>query len=101
MIGTHTHVPTADLQILPGGTGFLSDCGMCGDYDSCIGMEDESPIKRFTSKVNAYAKMVPALKEATVCGVVIDIKDDGLCRDMHTIRVGGSLLEQRDFNLIP
>jgi metallophosphoesterase (TIGR00282 family) len=98
IIGTHTHVPTADLQILQKGTGFLSDCGMCGDYDSCIGMDDESPIKRFTSKVDAYAKMVPARKEATVCGVVVDINGNGLCSDIQTIRVSGFLKEQKDYN---
>ena len=97
LIGTHTHVPTADLQILPKGTGYLSDCGMCGDYNSCIGMHDEAPIKRFTSKVNAYARMSPALGEATVCGVVMDLDDStGLCKEIQTIRVGGFLKEQKD-----
>ncbi|MDR1365391.1 MAG: YmdB family metallophosphoesterase [Holosporales bacterium] len=96
LIGTHTHAPTADLQILSRGTGFLSDCGMCGDYDSCIGMDDESPIKRFTSKVDAYAKMIPAQKEATVCGVVVDVGNNGLCSNIQTIRVGGFLKEQKD-----
>lgn len=96
-VGTHTHVPTADLQILPKGTGYLSDCGMCGDYDSCIGMKPESSIMRFTSKVHAYAKMVPAEKEATICGVVMDLCDaTGLCANLQTIRVGGCLKEQKD-----
>lgn len=96
-VGTHTHAPTADLQILPKGTGYLSDCGMCGDYDSCIGMKDDSPILRFTSKIHAYAKMTPALKEATVCGVVMDLDDStGLCSNIQTIRVGGFLKEQKD-----
>ena len=97
LVGTHTHVPTADAQILPKGTGYLSDCGMCGDYNSCIGMHDEAPIKRFTSKVDAYARMTPALGEATVCGVVLDLDDDtGLCQRIHTLRVGGFLQEQKD-----
>lgn len=96
-VGTHTHVPTADLQILPKGTGYLSDCGMCGDYDSCIGMKDDSPIMRFTSKVHAFAKMSPAVKEATVCGVVMDLDDStGLCSNIQTIRMGGFLKEQKD-----
>ncbi|MDR0942856.1 MAG: TIGR00282 family metallophosphoesterase [Holosporales bacterium] len=98
IIGTHTHVPTVDLQILQNGTGFLSDCGMCGDYDSCIGMDDKAPIRRFLSKVDAHAKMTPALKEATVCGVVVDINENGLCKDIQTIRVGGFLKEQKDYN---
>jgi metallophosphoesterase (TIGR00282 family) len=95
-VGTHTHVPTADSQILPNGTGYLSDCGMCGDYDSCIGMDDDASIKRFTSKVHAYAKMIPSQKEATVCGVVMDIDSKGLCENIQTIRVGGFLKEQKD-----
>lgn len=97
LVGTHTHVPTADLQILRNGTGYLSDCGMCGDYDSCIGMESEAPIMRFTSKIHAFAKMTPALKEATVCGVVMDLDDStGLCSKIQTIRIGGFLKEQKD-----
>lgn len=96
IVGTHTHVPTADLQILPKGTGYLSDCGMCGDYNSVIGMEETAPIKRFTEKINAFARMSPATKEATVCGVVMDIDNKGLCYDIQTIRVGGFLKEQKD-----
>lgn len=97
LVGTHTHVPTADLQILRNGTGYLSDCGMCGDYDSCIGMESGAPIMRFTSKIHAFAKMTPALKEATVCGVVMDLDDStGLCSKIQTIRIGGFLKEQKD-----
>lgn len=95
--GTHTHVPTADLQILPKGTGYLTDCGMCGDYDSVIGMEEVAPIKRFTQKLSAFARMSPAIKEATVCGVVMDINEMGLCVNIQTIRVGGYLKEQKDF----
>ncbi|MDR3030848.1 MAG: TIGR00282 family metallophosphoesterase [Holosporales bacterium] len=96
LVGTHTHVPTADLQILNKGTGFLSDCGMCGDYDSVIGMEEDAPIKRFTQKIYARAKMVPATKTPTVCGVVLNIGENGLCCDIQTIRVGGFLREQKD-----
>ncbi len=97
IVGTHTHVPTADPQIFNGGTGFLSDCGMCGDYDSVIGMEEEAPIKRFTQKTGAYARMSPATKPATICGVVMDINEKGFCCEIQTIRVGGSLREQKDF----
>ncbi|MBQ8651407.1 MAG: TIGR00282 family metallophosphoesterase [Alphaproteobacteria bacterium] len=96
LVGTHTHVPTADAQILQKGTGYLTDCGMCGDYDSCIGMHEESPIKRFTSKVDAYARMRPAEKEATVCGVLIDVNQNGLCDHIETIRSGGFLKEQQN-----
>jgi calcineurin-like phosphoesterase len=96
IVGSHTHVPTADPQVLRKGTGFLSDCGMCGDYDSVIGMEDDTAIKRFISKMHSYAKMQPASGGATVCGVVADINPSGLCSDIQTIRIGGSLLEQKD-----
>ncbi|MDR0695679.1 MAG: TIGR00282 family metallophosphoesterase [Holosporales bacterium] len=92
IVGTHTHVPTADARILNGGTGFLTDCGMCGDYDSCIGMEDDAPIKRFISKVNAYARFSPAQNEATVCGVIIDIGDDGLCVKIEQV-IGGCVFK--------
>lgn len=100
LVGTHTHVPTADLSILRNGTGYLSDCGMCGDYDSCIGMDEKSPILRFTSKIHSNARMVPAMKEATVCAVVMDLDDaTGLCLDLQTIRVGGFLKEQKDCDI--
>lgn len=95
LVGTHTHIPTADAQILKKGTGYLTDTGMCGDYDSCIGMNEDAPIKRFVSKLDAYARMVPAIGEATVCGVVLDLDDNtGACKDIQTIRSGGVLKEQ-------
>ncbi|GHT88609.1 metallophosphoesterase [Alphaproteobacteria bacterium] len=96
IIGTHTHVPTADPQIFKHGTGFLSDCGMCGDYNTVIGMDEEASIKRFIYKIHARAKMIPGINEATVCGVVLDIGQNGLCKDIQTIRVGGFLKEQKD-----
>lgn len=97
-VGTHTHIPTADAQILTKGTGYLTDAGMCGDYDSCIGMDDKSPIKRFTSKLDSAARMIPSMKEATVCGVVFELDDQsGLCKDIRTIRSGGFLKEQQEF----
>ncbi len=98
LVGTHTHIPTADAQILSKGTGYLTDAGMCGDFDSCIGMEVNEPIKRFISKIDAGARFSPASKEATVCGVVMDLDDNtGLCKNITTIRYGGFLKEQQDF----
>ncbi len=96
LYGTHTHVPTADAQILPRGTGFLTDCGMCGDYNSVIGMEATIPVLRFTEKVNAHARLTPAsnINSATVCGVVFKIEDDGRCSNVQTIRVGGDYLKE-------
>ncbi len=101
MFGTHTHVPTADAQILDNGTGFISDCGMCGDYNSVIGMEANSPILRFTSKINSHIKLTPATNRnsACVCGVVFEINRNGKCININTIRSGGIFLrEQRKFN---
>ena len=91
VFGTHTHVPTADHQILPGGTGYMSDVGMCGDYDSVIGMEKSEPIRRFTRKMPG-ARFAPATGEATVCGVYVEIDDKtGLTTYLAPLRQGGRL----------
>jgi hypothetical protein len=74
VVGTHTHVPTADHQILAGGTAFQSDAGMCGDYDSIIGMEKDEPINRFTTKIGR-ARFEPAAGEATLCGVAVEVDE--------------------------
>ena len=70
--GTHTHVPTADGQILLHGTGYISDAGMTGDYNSVIGMDKEEPLRRFTRKTPG-ARYEPAQGEATLCGVAVEI----------------------------
>ena len=91
VFGTHTHVPTADGQILPGGTAYMSDVGMCGDYDSVIGMDKAEPIRRFTRKMPG-ARFTPATGEATVCGVYIETDDKtGLTTYMAPLRQGGRL----------
>ena len=91
VIGTHTHVPTADHQILEGGTAFMSDSGMCGDYDSVIGMAKEEPLNRFLRKL-PVERMKPAEGIATVCGVAIETDDEtGLAERIGPIRVGGRL----------
>lgn len=91
VVGTHTHVPTADTQILPGGTAFQTDAGMCGDYDSVIGMEKEEPINRFLTKIGR-ARFEPAGGEATICGVFVETDDrTGLARRVEPVRVGGRL----------
>ena len=100
IFGTHTHVPTADIQILPNGTGFISDCGMCGDYNSVIGMEATVAIERLTNKLSAHTKLSPAIdmNSTCICGAVFEINRYGKCVDVHTIRVGGSFLkEQHDY----
>ncbi|NBN65249.1 TIGR00282 family metallophosphoesterase [Microvirga tunisiensis] len=91
VVGTHTHVPTADHQILPGGTAYLSDAGMCGDYDSVLGMDKEEPLNRFLRKVPG-ARFTPALGEATICGVAVETDDrTGLATAVAPLRLGGRL----------
>ena len=91
VVGTHTHVPTADCQILQNGTAFMSDAGMCGDYDSVIGMAKEEPIQRFLRKL-PVERMRPAEGAATVCGVAVETDDKtGLAVKAAPIRVGGRL----------
>ena len=93
VVGTHTHVPTADHQILPGGTAYQSDAGMCGDYDSVIGMEKDEPINRFTTKIGR-ARFEPAGGEATVCGLAVEIDEaTGLARAVQPLRLGGRLAQ--------
>ena len=74
VIGSHTHIPSADAQILPNGTAYQTDIGMCGDYNSVIGMEPSEPIQRFTRKISS-GRFTPAVGQATVCGVLI-VTDD-------------------------
>ena len=93
VVGTHTHIPTSDHQILPGGTGYMTDAGMCGDYDSSIGMAKEEPLNRFLTKIGK-ARMEPADGPATVSGVMVIINDkSGLADAIAPIRVGGRLSE--------
>jgi 2',3'-cyclic-nucleotide 2'-phosphodiesterase len=96
VVGTHTHTPTADLHILKGGTAYQTDAGMCGDYDSIIGMDKAEPLQRFLRKL-PVERMKPAEGEATVCGVIVETDDaTGFARRVAPIRVGG-LLSQTGF----
>jgi len=91
VVGTHTHVPTADAQILPGGTAYQTDAGACADYDSVIGMKKDEPLRRFTTRI-AQARFEPAAGPATVCGVFVETDPrSGLARRVEPIRVGGRL----------
>lgn len=91
VVGSHTHVPTADHMILAGGTAYQSDAGMCGDYDSVIGMQKENSVQRFASQLPGQ-RYQPALGEGTLCGlyVQIDVRT-GLAEEVAPIRVGGRL----------
>jgi 2',3'-cyclic-nucleotide 2'-phosphodiesterase len=95
VVGTHTHAPTADHQILPHGTAFVSDVGMTGDYNSVIGMDKEEPLARFVRKIPA-ARFEPALGEATLCALAVETDDaTGLARRVGAVRLGGRLEEAR------
>lgn len=91
VVGTHTHVPTADTQILQKGTAVQSDAGMCGDYDSVIGMDKLEPMKRFVTGM-AATRFTPANGEATLSGVYVETDDaTGLARSVSPVRIGGRL----------
>ena len=91
VVGSHAHIPTADAQILPKGTAYQTDAGMCGDYDSVIGMEKEEPLLRFAGKVHKK-RFSPALGEATLCGVYVETDDaTGLATHVAPLRQGGRL----------
>jgi metallophosphoesterase (TIGR00282 family) len=91
IVGTHTHSPTADHQVLPGGTAYQSDAGMCGDYDSVIGMQKEGAATRFWKKLPGE-RLQPAEGPATICGVFVETDDaTGLARRIVPVRQGGRL----------
>jgi len=93
VVGTHSHVPTADAQILPGGTAYQTDAGMCGDYNSVIGMTKGPAIARFTTKV-AKQRLEPATGEGTLCAVYVQTDDaTGLAERISPVRIGGRLME--------
>lgn len=90
VVGTHSHVPTADAQILPGGTAYQTDAGACCDYDSVIGMEKFEPLQRFTRKLST-GRYSPANGPATLCAVFVEIDAKGLATRVEPVRVGGRL----------
>jgi hypothetical protein len=95
VIGTHTHIPTGDHRVLPGGTAYVSDTGMCGNYDSVIGMQKEPSIRRFVTKMPSGKKPEVAEGEGTLCGVFV-VTDDatGLATRIDPVRLGGVLAPQ-------
>ena len=91
VVGTHTHVPTSDAMIMPGGTGYLSDAGMCGDYNSVIGMDKAEPMRRFITGM-AGGRFCPAEGEATLSGVCVEVDDrSGKAVRVVPVREGGVL----------
>ncbi len=91
VVGTHTHVPTADYHVLANGTAYMTDAGMSGTYDSVIGMDPAEPITRFTRKIPT-GRLAPAKGEGTMSGVAVETDDaTGLALRIGAIRVGGAL----------
>lgn len=91
VVGTHSHIPTADTQILPQGTAYQTDLGMCGDYDSVIGMQKEAAIDRFTKKMRGQ-RLEPATGPVSVCGIFVETDDaTGLAVRAEPVRIGGRL----------
>ena len=90
VVGTHTHVPTNDARVLKNGTGYITDAGMCGDYDSVIGMDAQNSINRFLKK--EALKHFPATGEASLSGVIVECnKSNGLAKNIESFIFGGSL----------
>ncbi len=91
VVGSHTHVPTADTMILSKGTAYQSDAGMCGDYNSVIGMDKAEPLRRFVTGMGA-GRFEPALGPATICGTFVETDDaTGLARSVSPVRLDGAL----------
>ena len=93
VVGTHTHIPTADHRVLKGGTGLMADAGMCGDFDSVIGVDVDEPLNRFLTGI-PNGRFSPAEGEATLCGVAVETDPrTGLAKALFPVRVGGSLAQ--------
>src|SRR5918998_2552820 len=93
VVGTHTHAPTADHRILPAGTAFQSDAGMCGDYDSILGMGKDEPIRRFLQKTPG-SRLEPATGEGSLSGLAVETDDrTGLAVLVAAVRLGPNLDE--------
>lgn len=91
VVGSHTHVPTADCMVLPGGTAYMTDAGMCGDYNSVIGMEKDEPMRRFITGMGK-GRFQPAMGEATLSGALIETDDrTGKAKSIVPVRDGGVL----------
>jgi 2',3'-cyclic-nucleotide 2'-phosphodiesterase len=93
VVGTHTHIPTSDHRILKAGTALMADAGMCGDYDSIIGVDPDEPLNRFLTGI-AMNRFEPAEGEATLCGIMVETDAaSGLALRAEPLRVGGVLAQ--------
>lgn len=91
VVGTHTHVPTADHQILEKGTAYITDVGMSGDYNSIIGMNKNDALNRFMNPNEKKSRLEVSSGEPTLCGVVIETDTNGLSKSIIPLRLGGKL----------
>ena len=90
VVGTHTHVPTNDARVLKNGTAYITDAGMCGDYNSVIGMDKKNSLNRFFKKEST--KHFPATGIATLCGVIVEADaESGLAKNVENFIYGGDL----------
>ncbi len=94
IVGTHTHVPTADQRIMPKRSAFITDVGMTGDFQSVIGMVKDEPLNRFLRKIPS-SRFEPANGPATLCAVAVETDDKGLATQVAAVRLGGTLEEAR------
>ncbi len=93
VVGTHTHIPTSDHRILRNGTALMADAGMCGDFDSIIGVEADEPLNRFLTGI-PNGRFTPADGEATLCGVAVETDQrTGLATKVMPVRIGGTLAQ--------
>lgn len=90
VIGTHTHVPTSDYRILTNGTGYISDVGMTGDYDSVLGFKKSNPINKFLTSISS-GRFIPETGDATLTGILIELNENGMVKKLAQIKVGGIL----------
>lgn len=97
IVGTHTHIPTADTRILTNGTAYQTDAGMCGDYNSVVGMQIDAPLFRFRNRRPYTERMKPATGQATFCGTFVETDDaTGLAKTIMPVRVGPHLSSTLD-----
>ena len=89
VVGTHTHVPTADYRIMDKGTAYITDVGMSGDYNSVIGMEKKIAINKFKRVDEKTSRLEVAMGEPTLCGVLIETEKNGLAKSIKPVRIGG------------
>lgn len=94
VVGSHSHIPTADAQVFPNGTAYQTDAGACADYDSVIGMEKFEPVQRFVKKMHTM-RFSPAMGPATLCAVFAVIGESGFATRIEPVRIGGRLKEAR------